>query len=204
VYFAHAAHAGPAADTDDSISNKGTTVSTALSGNLVINVMTNVFGNFTATCTTVAASFKVPATGLKTNLIPQSDGQPIDISGCTDSLGGTDTIATSGTWKLTFKDVVPETETAKEPNTGDKVQIGVPLSGASLSSSIDPACVLTLDTAVVSKLKINYNDKGTGTIPAGENPGTVTAGSGCPTGMTVTETLNAATLLLSTPVHDVS
>jgi hypothetical protein len=171
---------------------------------LTINISTNVFGNFTATCTTVGATFTVPATGLKTNLTPVG-GQPIQFSGCTDSLGGTDSIGSTGTWKITFKDsLAANEETQKEPNSGDRAILGAPINGATLSSSIDPSCVLTLDTTATSKIKMGYNDKGTGSIAAGTVPGTVTAGSGCPSGMTVSETLNADTLTLSTPIHDVS
>ena len=204
VAFAHAAHAGSGAtDTDDSLSNKGAVVTTSNVSPLVINVMTNVFGNFTTTCTGVSATFTVPATGLK-GVLTNVGGQPIQFSGCTDSLGGNDTVASTGKWTLTLKDVVPESETAKEPNSGDKLVLKAPIDGATLSSSIDPSCVLTLNPVALSKLTMGYNDKGTATITAGSSPGNVSAGSGCPAGMTVSETLNADTLVANVAVHDIS
>ena len=112
-------------------------------------------------------------------------------------------ISTSGTWKAAFKDALND-ETQAEPNTGDSISIKVPLSGATLSSSVDPSCVLTLDQTAVSKIKVAYNDRGKGTIAAGTVPGAVTAGSGCPSGMTVTETLGATTLTSNVKFHDLS
>jgi hypothetical protein len=186
------------------MSNKGKNITGTNSAPLVINISTNVFGNFTSTCNVVSAKFKVPTTGLKTTLIPSgTPAQPIQFSGCSDSLGGTDTIASTGTWHITFKDAAND-ETQAEPNSGDRAVLKTPLNGATLSSSIDPSCVLTLDTTATSKITMAYDDRGTGTIAAGTVPGTVTAGSGCPAGMTVSETLNADTLVLSTPIHDVS
>ena len=203
VAFAHAAHAGGGAtDTDDSLSNKGAVVTTSNTSPLVINVVTNVFGSFTTTCTGVSATFTVPATGLKGTLT-NVGGQPIQFTGCTDSLGGNDTVASTGKWTLTLKDALND-ETQKEPNTGDKLVLKAPINGASLSSSIDPSCVLTLNPVAISKLTMGYNDKGKATITAGSSPGNVSAGSGCPSGMTVSETLNADTLTASIPIHDVS
>jgi hypothetical protein len=204
IQSAHAstAHLATSTDTDDTLAPAGQTVTANISGPFTFNVSTNVFGNFTASCTGVTATFKVPSTGFTTKLIPQPDGQPIDITGCTDSLGGTDTVTSSGTWKIKFVDAAND-ETSTEPNT-DHIKIAVPLDGASFTSSLDPSCVLTLDATSTSYIKTKYNDKGVATIIGGQNPGAVTPGSGCPPGMTVSETLNKATLDLNVPVHDVS
>ena len=90
---ARAAHAGSAADTDDSLSNKGAVVTMSLSDPtstpLVLNVMSNAFGNFTQTCETFSGQFTVPASGLSTSLTRTgSPPQPFQLF-CADSLAGT-------------------------------------------------------------------------------------------------------------------
>jgi hypothetical protein len=201
------AHAGPAADTDDSLSNKGTMVNIALAAgtSLNINVMTNVWGNFTISCTNVTATFKVPGSGLIANLQAQPDEQPIDISGCT-SFGGElpDAFFTSGTWKLIFKDSTATNEEAqREPNSGDKLLLRIPIDGAALEWGFSNSCVATLDPVTASKPKGSYDDAGNWTM-SNTSLGRIAPGGGCPAGMTVTEQIVSASFTLSTPIHDVS
>lgn len=62
--------------------------------------------------------------------------QPPRFSGCTDSLGGKDTITTNlehGSWKLSFA----------APKAGKiAVRLGIPEKGARLVSTFDPYCVI--------------------------------------------------------------
>jgi hypothetical protein len=209
--LAQAAHAGGNASDTDHITPAGATATITNSGNLTFVVTTNL-GTFTASCTSVVATVKTPTAGFTDTihkisfgaLIPQADTQPIDITGCTDSAGGTDTVTSSGAWRATFFDKIND-ETTVEPNlTGDKFSVLVPVNGATLSSSLFPACVLTLDPTTSSAITVTYNDKGTGTIPQGEVPGSVGAsGAGCPI-TSVSETLNTSKLISSVKFADKS
>lgn len=199
VHAAHASTSHPAAttDTDDSLTPKNTKVNVTVKTGTAVSILVNSpLGSITATCTALNASFTTPASGLKTQL-----AAPPTITGCTDSLGGTDTINTSGTWKFAETDKAGD-ESLAEPNaTGDGVSITVPVDAATLQSTALPGCTLTLNPSVVSKLKGAYNDAG-GAKFTNANPGVVSPGAGCPQG-TYTEALTAA-LHLSVKVHDVS
>lgn len=208
ITLAHMAHAGDQTDPDH-LTKAGSTDQITNSGPLTFDVSTNL-GSFSVSCNTVLASFTIPHTGFPETsvslgpLIPQANGQPIDISGCTDSIGGTDTVTTAGSWTATFQDKRND-ETTQEPNaTGDKLIVNTPINAASLQSSIFTGCSLVLDPVAASKLSVAYNDNGLAAIPQGENPGAVSAsGAGCPI-MSVSETLDTSTLVGSVKFHDIS
>ena len=67
------------------------------------------------------------------------------ITGCTDSLAGTDTITTSGTWYL---------------HAGPPMKLAIPTAGATFSSNAIPGCVVTWAPASVM-LKGHYNSVNT-------------------------------------------
>jgi hypothetical protein len=198
VILAQASSASPALSHLKS-NGTGRLQTASLGGPLVINVVTSNLGSFTATCTGISTTFNIPkATQIYSTpmaLITQPSGQPIDVTGCTDSLGGTDTITSAGHWQITYVRV----------GTKNKLKVQLPLNAATLSSSILPACVLALNTSTTSSWTLKYNNPptgvGTGTIKAGQVPGVVTPGGGCPSGMTVTETLNTDTLTASPGFH---
>lgn len=194
---AHAAHASPGASDIDTLSNKGSAVSVGNTAPFSINVNTNLVGSFTVTCATVLAHFKVPTASFVA--VIWTALAPIRVSGCTDSLGGTDTITFTRT-RLGFKDAANDASQL-EPNSGDHLLLSIPAGGMSLTSSVFPGCTLTVTSP--SKLALAYNDRGTAALPSGQSPGGVSASSGCPAGMTVNETLNSDTLALSIPIYDI-
>ena len=81
----------------------------------------------------------------------------------------------------------------------------MPLNSVSMSFYWDPSCVMTMNSVATTSIKLAYDDRGNAILAAGTSPWTLTPGSGCPAGMTITETVASNTpITLSTPVHDVS
>lgn len=184
-------------DTDD---HYNVAAGTTVTGNLKTGTQMVFHGTIngipiTVNCTKFTASGKTPATGLVVTL-----STPPTISGCKDTVGGTDTIttnSTNGKWKLTGVDLSTETETATEPNTGDKAALHIPMAGATFTSSILRDCVLTVAPTGAVNVTGTYNDAGTiqdtnKTIPV--------TGAGCSSS---TSTVTA-TVILSPAVFDVS
>jgi hypothetical protein len=123
----------------------------------------------TVTCTSFSASGKVPST--PSDKVKLSS--PPTISGCTDSSGGTDTITTTGTWKLS------------ETSTSQKLKI--PEDGATFKSSVLSGCTITAAPSGPASVKGAYNDKNTDTVTNASIP---TSGSGCTsTAATTTATI---------------
>lgn len=120
----------------------------------------------TVTCTSFSASGTVPSS--PTDSVKLSS--PPTISGCTDSSGGTDTITTTGTWKLS------------ETSTTQKLKI--PEDGATFKSSVLSGCTITAAPSGSVKVKGKYNDSNTVTVTNAPIP---TSGSGC-TSTTATTT----------------
>lgn len=130
----------------------------------------------TATCTKLSLAGKTPADGLSVAL-PKSP----TISGCTDSLGGTDTVttnSTNGKWKVTWA-------------SASKATITMPKAGVTLSSTLLPGCVITEAPTAAVKLTGTYNNINTVTITNAKVPGNGPNCGGNSTGtfsMTVTLT----------------
>jgi hypothetical protein len=120
----------------------------------------------TVTCTSFKASGKVPSTPSDSVTL----SAPPQITGCTDNSGGTDTITTAGTWKLS------------ETSTTQKLKI--PQNGATFTSSVLPGCTVTAAPSGSVKVKGKYNDSNTVTVTNAPIP---TSGSGC-TSATATTT----------------
>ncbi len=190
-------HAATSTDTDDHFSvAAGTTISGSLKSGTSMVFKGTIDGiiPLTVTCKSFSASGKVPAKGLSVTLTA-----PPTIGSCTDSLGGTDTITTNhtnGSWKLVEVDA-PNDESATEPNKGDKAQLVIPKAGATFSSSVETGCVITVAPTAGVKVSGPYNDAGTATVT---NAKLAVSGAVC----TASGTTVSATLVLSTPVHDVS
>jgi hypothetical protein len=183
-------HAATNTDTGDHFTNAGATVTGNLKSGTTMTFNGTIDGlPVTVTCTTFTGSGKVPSTGLTVSLAAPK------ISGCTDSLGGTDTVKTTGTWKLTEVDAAND-ETATEPNT-DKVKLTVPKAGGSFSSSIVNGCTVTAAPTGPASITGSYNDKGTDTV---KNASIPVSGSGCAASTSAV----TATVVLSPGVSDAS
>lgn len=118
-------------------------------------------------CTTATASGKTPAAGLSVTL-----PQPPTFSGCTDSLGGSDTVVTNQTnakWKLVAN------------STGTLFTLKVPKAGATFTSSLVSGCVITVAPAGTASIKGAYDNVNTWTIKGAKFP---ISGSGCTTSAT--------------------
>jgi hypothetical protein len=182
-------------DTDDHFSlAAGTTVTGSLKTGTDMVFAGTINGvPITVTCTSFSGSGKVPAKGLHVTIAAAK------ISGCHDTLGGTDTIATNqtnGKWGLTEVDA-PNDESQTEPNTGDKGVLTIPKAGATFVSSVLPTCVLTAAPTAAVRVTGTYNDINTDTVKAAKIP---VSASGC-SASTATVT---ATVVLSPNVYDVS
>lgn len=126
----------------------------------------------TVTCANFTATGKVPSPASNTMKL----SAPPTINGCTDSSGGTDTITTTGTWKLKI--------------ATKSLTLVVPKHGATFKSSILSACTITAAPSGAVKVVGAYNGTDTDTVTNSPIP---TSGSGC-TSTTATAT---ATVVLS-------
>ncbi|MBO0727895.1 MAG: hypothetical protein J2P57_01465 [Acidimicrobiaceae bacterium] len=183
------------ADAGDNFSRPAGTVETAaLKTGTTMNFKGTIDGvAITVKCTGFKASGKLPATGLTVTLT-----NPPTISGCTDSLGGTDTVTTNqtnGKWKLQEVDA-PATSDTVEPNTGDKAVLIIPKAGATFKSSILSSCTVTAAPSGAARVSGTYNDINTIHDNGANIP---TAGTGC---TTAANAHVVATVVLSPTVHD--
>jgi hypothetical protein len=129
----------------------------------------------TVSCTNFSASGKTGSSPSTT--VPLT--APPTINGCTDSLGGTDTIntnQTNGTWSLSAK--------------GKKMTLNIPKAGATFTSSVESGCTITAAPNGAIGVKGKYNNKNTDTV---KNAKIATSGSGC----TSTAASTSATVILS-------
>jgi hypothetical protein len=106
---------------------------------------------------------------------------PPTISGCTDSLGGTDIITTndtSGAWTFSVN------------KTGTKVALTIPKAGATIRSRAESSCTITLAPTEAAAVRGTYNGSNTVTVSGSSVP---TKGKGC----TSTADKTSATMVLS-------
>ena len=122
----------------------------------------------TVTCT----SFKDSGTVKKGDKTSMAVGKP-KITGCHDSLGGTDTITTSGSWKLTVN------------KSGSTVDLVIPKDGATFKSSILPTCKVIAAPTKAAPVAGKYS-RSAGTAKS-TNAKIPVKGSGC-TATTASET----------------
>ena len=176
-------------DPDDNISPAKTAFKINLKTGTTSTLSATVGGvPVTSTCQTSADTGKTPATGLTAFTI----GRPA-FSNCTDNLGGTDTVTTSGTWTMSFKDAAND-EAGELP--GDKLTLNVPIGGATLTSSAASGCVITLAPVKKVSLTAAYDDVSTAKFTNAKVP--FSASAGCPGGATTgTASFNAT--YVSTP-----
>jgi hypothetical protein len=157
--FAATPHLSPANTVITSTVKTGTTLAFAGSIDGV---------GVTVTCTGFTGSGKTPADGLTVKL-----SAPPKFTGCTDGLGGTDTVTTTGKWSL------------KANSTGSKLTLNIPEKGATFSSSALAGCKITVAPTKASSISGTYNNVSTWTISKSAFP---ISGSGCSTGATATAT----------------
>jgi hypothetical protein len=117
----------------------------------------------TVNCKTFTSTGKIPAKGLSITIkVPT-------IKGCTDSIGGTDTLVsnqTNGKWKTT-ETIAPG---------GDTVKLVIPKDGATFTSSLLPACTLTAEPSAAGSVAGPYDNVNTVTVTNGKIP---LSSSGC-------------------------
>ena len=151
---------------------KGTTVTGALKSGTAMTFKGDIDSiPITVSCTSFSASGTV--TKAKDTL-PLS--APPSIKGCTDSSGGTDTVTTSGAWKITI--------------AATKMTLDAPKAGATFKSSILSGCTITAFPSAAGKVAGNYNGSNTDKVSGASIP---TKGAGC----TSTTAKTTATVVLS-------
>jgi hypothetical protein len=166
-----------AADPDDNISPGSTAVTATigggtgefyLSGNITVGAQS---GTLVITCPSGGYGFTTPASGLG----PVNLSAPPTFSSCSDNAGGTDTVTTSGTYTITFVDAAKdEASESPGPPYGDNINLGMPMAGITITTTIIPGCTLTLAPTGPVSLPGPYDDNGTLYT---DNPGVAIAGN---------------------------
>jgi hypothetical protein len=137
-------------------------IGTTITGSLKTGTVMTFVGDIdsipiTVSCTGFSASGKVTKAS---NTLPLS--APPSITGCTDSSGGTDTVTTSGTWKITIASTT--------------MTLDAPQAGATFKSSILSGCTITAFPSAAGKVAGAYNGTNTDKVKGASIP---TSGSGC-------------------------
>jgi hypothetical protein len=190
-------------DTEDYVLPGSTTVTTSLASGTISKFVAPI-GAFTVTqsCTASSTTGKTPAHGLSLVVAP------VSFTGCKDSLGGTDTVKSSGTWRVTGLDAANDetTEPPAGPNSGDHLRITVPMDGATVTSSMDATCLITVAPTAAVQVVGKYNDHNRLTITNAAVPikYTATGTPGCPGGNGSGTGKFTATYILTPGVHDAS
>jgi hypothetical protein len=136
----------------------GTTITGALKTGTVMTFAGDIDSiPITVTCTGFSASGKVTKAS---DTLPLS--APPAITGCTDSSGGTDTVTTSGAWKITI--------------ASTKITLDAPKAGATFKSSILSGCTITAFPSAAGTVPGAYNGSNTDKVKGASVP---TTGSGC-------------------------
>lgn len=148
--------------------------------NTVFTGTTGPLTGIVATCGASSTGFQLTTKG--GGLGPFTITNPA-FSSCTDNLGGTDTLtsnSTNGPWTATY------VNSAGSPSA-DQIQVGIPMAGQTLVSSVAPGCTITLDPAAAGTIAGDYDNAGNlsftnqtlnytavGTCPTGAGSGTAT------------------------------
>ena len=151
---------------------KGTTVTGSLKSGTVMTFKGDIDSiPITVSCTTFSASGTV--TKAKDTLPLAA---PPTIKGCTDSSGGTDTVTTTGKWKITI--------------ASSKMTLDAPKAGATFVSNILSGCTITAFPSAAGTVAGAYNGSNTDKVSGAKIP---TKGAGC----TSTTAKTTATVVLS-------
>jgi hypothetical protein len=182
-------------DKDDNVSPASTKV-TATSMKTVLSATIIVNGKkipVTSTCTSSSTTGITPKKGLG----PWTTSDP-SFSGCTDNLGGTDTVNTTGTWTVTFIDARKD-ENKEGP---DSLKLKVPKAGVTITSSAFKRCTITVAPKAAVSLKGTYDDAGT--LGFSSAPAPFATSSGCPGGAQTGTAKFTAAYALKPAIKDVS
>ncbi len=160
-----------AGDTGDSVKPANTVFTdksthTTFTGKVLIAV--------TSTCTSSTVTGKTPASGLVLTIKPPT------FTGCTDSIGGKDTIKTSGLWRAIYTDAANDEAAEKNP---DGTNISIPKAGATVVSSAAPTCTITVAPNGPITISASYNDV-TGVATFTNAPVLSSTSAACPGGAT--------------------
>jgi hypothetical protein len=141
----------------------------------------------TLTCTGLSTAFQMTTKG--GHLGPFKLSNPA-FTGCTDSLGGTDSVktnSTNGAWTATYV----SSASATSP---DKISVGIPKAGETITSTAAAGCTLTLAPSAPASLAGPYDNAGN--LSYASQPVPFAASSGCPGGA-ATGTASFSTALKS-------
>jgi hypothetical protein len=163
-----------------SIITNATAVAVKVTAKLNTNTVTQFTGKtgpltgLVTTCTASTTGFTLASRG---GLGPFTLTLPT-FTGCSDNLGGTDTIKSKGTWTDTY------VNSTGSPNP-DQIKISIPKAGQTLVSSIAPACTITVQPSAAGSVLGTYDNAGhlrltnqtisysaAGTCPTGTGTGT--------------------------------
>jgi len=164
---AHAATGSGAACSGANLCPPNTAVTANLKTGTDLNIAVQAasFGPISMTCTTFAASFGTPASGLKTTLTA-----PPTVSGCSDDLGATVDFIMSGKWAFRWN------------TTGTKVKITAPINGGTIVDTVLPGCVITLNPTAGSNMTGAYNETRGIARFTNQNFGVIQPNASCPAG----------------------
>jgi len=126
----------------------------------------------TVSCTKFTSSGKIPKAGLTIKIAPPT------ISGCTDTIGGKDTIAdnaTNGKWK-----------TIETIGTPDTVKLVIPMAGSTFKSSVLPTCVITVEPTAAGGVTGPYDNVSTVVVTNAKIPVSATGCSASTATVTAT------------------
>jgi hypothetical protein len=158
--------------------------------NAVLTGQTGPLTGVVSTCTASTTKFQMNTKG--GGLGPFTLTNPT-FTGCTDNLGGTDTLTsnnTNGPWTATY------VNSTGSPNP-DQIRIGVPQAGQTLVSTFAPSCTVTLFPAAAGSVLGSYDNAGNlqitnqtlsydaeGTCPTGTGTGTASFSTALKSGAT--------------------
>ncbi len=141
--------------------------------NSILTGTSGPLNGIVSTCTGSVSQFQLSDKG--GGLGPFTLAKPT-FTGCTDNLGGTDTITsniTNGHWTATYVNSTG----SPNPNT---ITLGVPKAGQTLTSSAVPGCTVTLFPSAAGTISGTYDNNGN--LQFSNQALTYSAAGSCPTG----------------------
>lgn len=160
---------------------------------------------YSATCTAFTSTFQLTTKG--GGLGPFTLSNPA-VSGCTDNVGGTDTVTsnkTNGPWTATY------VNSTGSPSP-DLVRLSIPKAGLKLVSSAYPSCIVTYAPSAAGIVSGSYDNAGnlqftnasisysaTGTCPPGTGSGTATLTSALKSGAAGTPGFSVSPVIFGIP-----
>lgn len=171
----------------------------------VFTATSGPINGLTATCTASSATFQLTTKG--GGLGPFTTSNPT-YTGCTDSLGGTDTLktnSTNGHWTVTY------VNSSGSPKP-DQIKQGIPKAGETLVSSLASGCIVTFAPSAAASVSGSYDNAGnlqftnqstsysaSGTCPLGTGTGTGTFTTALKSGGTGTPGLSVSPAIYGVP-----